>query len=582
VNVLLLATAFNGLTQRVWLDLRRQGHDVSVELALSPAAMREAAVLVDPDVILCPFLKDRVPAAVWQHWPTIIVHPGPEGDRGPSSLDWAIAEGRREWGVTALSAREEMDSGDVWSTRTFPMPPGIPRKSALYSGPVADAAVEVVRETLERIADLGFRPWAQDRERRALPGRTRPLMRQRDRAFEWEADAEQVLRTVRAADGSPGVLTRIADRPVRAFDAHLGAPDGAGVPGTIAARRHGAVLIRTGSGGGVWIGHLRPERPGGGPGLKLPAAAVLGERALTGVPYDLADDGRPTYPEISYRRDGHVGTLTLDLYNGAMSAGQGARAAAALRHATAQDTRVLVLRGGDVFGNGISLTAAEAAADPAAESWRAIRAINEVCRLLITCTSQLVVAAVGADAGAGGAMLALGADQVLMRAGRVLNPHYLSMGLHGSEYWTYTLPRRVGAAEAERLTRECLPIGAPEAVSLGFADRELPAGGFDAEVAELAASLAGRHDLPQLLAAKRLQLEADERRRPLEAYLAEELGEMSRDFFDDRLGYAAARSAFVAKRKPAGTPLRLAPHRRAAPPVQRHHSLSGGLALLSP
>lgn len=580
MNVLLLATAFNGLTQRVWLDLRRQGHDVSVELALSPATMREAAVLVDPDVIICPFLKDRVPAAVWQHWPTIIVHPGPEGDRGPSSLDWAIAEGHPEWGVTALSAVEEMDSGDVWSTRTFALPPGIPRKSALYAGPVAEAAVAVVRETLDRIADLSFRPWSQDPERRGLAGRTRPLMRQRDRAFDWDADAEQVLRAVRAADGSPGVLTRIGDRAVRAYDAHLGAPDRPGEPGTIAARRHGAVLVRTGDGNGVWLGHLRPEHPDG-PGhpegraaIKLPAALVLGERALAGVPYDLADDGRPTYPEISYRRDGRVGTLTLDLYNGAMSATQGARVAAALRHAAAQDTRVLVLRGGEVFSNGINLNVIEAAADPAAESWRSIRAIDEVCRLIITCTSQLVVAAVGADAGAGGAMLGLGADQLLIRSGCVLNPHYLTMGLHGSEYWTYTLPRRVGPAEAERLTRDCLPIGAPEAVSLGFADGELAGADFDGQVAELAASLAGRYDLPQLLAAKRLQLEADERRRPLDAYLAEELGEMSRDFFDDRLGYAAARTAFVGKHKPAGTPARLAPH-RGGMPLPRYAAAEG-------
>jgi putative two-component system hydrogenase maturation factor HypX/HoxX len=567
VNVLLLASAFNGLTQKVWLDLRRSGHDVSVELALSPAAMREAAVLVDPDVIICPFLRERVPAAVWQHWPTIIVHPGPEGDRGPSSLDWAIAEGAQEWGVTALSAVEELDSGDVWATRTVRIPAGIPRKNALYNGPIADAAVEVVRETVARIADLGFRPWAQDRDRRALPGRTRPLMRQSDREFGWEDDAERVLRAVRAADGSPGVRTELCGRTVRAFDAHLGMPSTLGAPGTIAARRHGAVLVRTGDGGGVWLGHLRPEHGEFGAPVKLPAASVLGERVLAGVPFELADDGRPTYPEIAYRRAGTVGTLTVDLYNGAMSATQGARVAAALRHAIAQDTRVLVLRGGDVFGNGIALTVVEAAVDQAAESWRSIIAINEVARLIVTCTSQLVVAAVSGDAGAGGAMLVLGADQVLVRGGVALNPHYLTMGLHGSEYWTYTLPRRVGSAEADRLTRECLPIGAPEAVSLGFADRALSfeRAAFDGEVAELAASLAGRDDLPQLLAAKRLQLEADAQRRPLEAYLAEELGEMSRDFFDDRLGYAAARTAFVTKKRPPETPTRIATHRRAVP-----------------
>lgn len=567
MNVLLLASAFNGLTQRVWLDLRRAGHDVSVELALSPAAMREAAVLVDPDVILCPFLRERVPAAVWQHWPTIVLHPGPEGDRGPSSLDWAIAEGAASWGVTALSATEEMDSGEVWSTRAFRMPAGVPRKSALYSGPVAAAAVEVVREAVARIADLGFRPWPQDRERRGLAGRTRPLMRQADRAFDWSDDAGPVLRAVRAADGSPGVRTTLCGLAVRAYDAHPGVPARPGPPGTLAARRHGAVLVRTGGGGGVWIGHLRPEQVDRGPAIKLPAAAVLGERLLAGVPFELADDGRPTYEEVSYRRTGRVGTLTVDLYNGAMSATQGARVAAALRHAAAQDTRVLVLRGGDVFANGIDLTVIEAAADPAAESWRSIRAIDEVCRLIVSCTSQLVVAAVTGDAGAGGAMLPLGADQVLLRGGCVLNPHYLTMGLHGSEYWTYTLPRRVGPVEADRLTLQCLPIGGPEAVAMGFADRELSGdrAEFDGEVAELAASLAGRDDYGQLRAAKLLQLEADGRRRPLEAYLAEELGEMSRDFFDDRLGYAAARSAFVAKRRPARTPVRLAPHRRTVP-----------------
>jgi putative two-component system hydrogenase maturation factor HypX/HoxX len=600
VKILLLASVFNGLTQRVWLDLRRSGHDVTVELALSPAAMREAAVLVDPDVIICPFLRERVPAAVWQHWPTVVVHPGPEGDRGPSALDWAIAEGRSEWGVTALSAVEEIDAGEVWSTRTFRMPAGIVRKSALYHGPLADAAVEVVRETVARVADVEFRPWPQDRvrdhrepraqDRRELPGldrrelraqvrpelqaQVRPelqgrgrLMRQADRAFCWEDDAERVLRAVRAADGSPGVRTQLCGLTVRAFDAHLGVPSTPGAPGTVAARRHGAVLVRTGDGNGVWLGHLRAEHWDLGTPIKLPAASVLGEPALAGVPFELADDGRPTYPEIFYRRAGAVGTLTVDLYNGAMSATQGARVAAALRHAIAQDTQVLVLRGGGVFGNGISLTVIEAAADPAAESWRSIMAINEVCRLIITCTSQLMVAAVSGDASAGGAMLALGADQVLLRGGAVLNPHYLTMGLHGSEYWTYTLPKRVGPAEAERLTRECLPIGGPEAVSLGFADRSLAAdvAEFDGEVAELAASLAGRDDLPQLLAAKRLQLEADIRRRPLEAYLAEELGEMSRDFFDDRLGYAAARAAFVTKRRPPETPARIASHRRTVP-----------------
>ena len=97
-----------------------------------------------------------------------------------------------------------------------------------------------------------------------------------------------------------------------------------------------------------------------------------------------------------------------------------------------------------------------------------------MCREIITCTRQLVVAAVAGNAGAGGVMLALGADRVLLRDGVVLNPHYRTMGLYGSEYWTYVLPRRVGRPQRRSADRRCLPIGAAEAVRIGLADEVLP------------------------------------------------------------------------------------------------------------
>src|SRR5690606_41443225 len=52
--------------------------------------------------------------------------------RGPSSLDHAILERRPRWGVTALSAVEEMDAGPIWATAGFDLPPAI-TKSALYN-----------------------------------------------------------------------------------------------------------------------------------------------------------------------------------------------------------------------------------------------------------------------------------------------------------------------------------------------------------------------------------------------------------------------------------------------------------------
>ena len=151
--------------------------------------------------------------------------------------------------------------------------------------------------------------------------------------------------------------------------------------------------------------------------------------------------------------------LSFDFYNGAMSTGQCRRLTLALHHAVAQDTKVLLLCGGDVFSNGIHLNVIHSAASPAMEAWRNINAIDDVCREIINCTGQLVVTSMRGNAGAGGVMMALGADQVIARAGVVLNPHYETMGLYGSEYWTYVLPRRVGPIAAIDLTRQCLPIG---------------------------------------------------------------------------------------------------------------------------
>jgi putative two-component system hydrogenase maturation factor HypX/HoxX len=563
MRILLLCSGFNGLTQRAWIELRAAGHDVSIELAVSREAMIEAAELFDPELIICPFLRERVPTEVWARYRTVIVHPGPKGDRGPSSLDWAITDGEPRWGVTALQAVEEMDAGPIWGTRSFTLPAAPPRKSAVYNGPVADAAIELVAELVGNAADPAFRPEPLDYQRADVVGRLRPMMPQADRQFSWSDPTATIVRRIAAADGSPGVRVTLAGAELAVFDAHPG-PHLDGEPGSILLRHHDAVLVRTGD-GTVWVGQARADG-----GIKLPAATVLGERgagvpeALPTVTESSAVVGRR---EISYRRHGAVGVLRFDFYNGAMSTAQCRRLAAALRHAAKQPTRVLVVSGGAVFSNGIHLNVIDAAPSPALEAWRNINAIDDVCRELITCTRQLVVASLGGNAGAGGVMLALGADRLVARDGVVLNPHYRTMGLFGSEYWTYSLPRRVGEDEAERLTERCLPIGAREAAGIGLVDEIVPGSGddFDAAVLDLATGLADRSDYAQLLELKRVARAADERRKPLEAYRVEELAEMSRDIFDDRHGFADLRRAFVTKRKATSTPARLALHRPATP-----------------
>jgi len=569
MRILLVASAYNSMTQRVHAELADRGHEVSVELALSDEVMGDGVRRYDPDLVIAPMLTTAIPADIWSARPCFIVHPGPRGDRGPSSLDWAITERAERWGVTVLQANAEMDAGDIWASVEFTMPAC--SKSSAYRTEVADAAVAAVLAAVARFAGGRCRPEPLDYGRPDVTGRLRPPCRQADRRIDWPAEpTEVVLAKLRAADSSPGVLDEIGGTE---YYLAGGYPEDElrGRPGTIVARRDGAICRAT-SDGAVWIPQLRRRPAPGGPGtFKMPATLALRDSpggSLDGVPEVLAPltlpPGRRTYRQISYHESGAVGYLEFAFPGGAMSTGQCRRLLAAYRHAQTRPVKVIVLGGPrDFFANGIHLNVIQAADDPAAESWRNINAIDDLVQAILTNTGQLTVAALAGNAAAGGVMLAAAADQVWCRAGAVLNPHYQLMGLHGSEYWTYTLPRRVGAAEAARLAQACLPVTPASALRSGLVDRVIAddAAGFRAQVAALAQQLARGAGYPALLAAKARQLALAEKQRPLAAYRAAELAIMSRNFTDPREPYARLRRAFVYKEKPTHTPLHLARHR---------------------
>ena len=190
------------------------------------------------------------------------------------------------------------------------------------------------------------------------------------------------------------------------------------------------------------------------------------------------------------------------------------RLRAALARAKARPTRVIVLLGGpDFWSNGIHLNLIEAAAQPADESWRNIEAMNDLVREIVLTPDQLTIAALQGNAGAGGVFLALAADEVVARDGVILNPHYKSMGnLYGSEYWTYLLPRRVGAERAGAITRNRLPVGVAEALQARLIDDHFGAtpAAFVAEVGRRAQALAADPRIPR---AARGQAGASRRRR---------------------------------------------------------------------
>ena len=535
-----------------------------------------------PDMVIAPMLKSAIPSKVSSRCLCLIVHPGIKGDRGPSSLDWAIANSERTWGVSILEAAPEFDAGPIWASHEFRLEAVPPAKSSLYRGPVTEAAVRGVLEAVSRI-ELGefksgaWRPEALSDALSYARGRLRPAMKQLDRAIDWRQDcAAAIIRKVRAADSAPGVLTTLLGTSCFLYGAH--AEDCIkGPAGQILAKRNGAICIGT-IDGAVWISHLKAK---GDPkvnseacqsaqagiacdfcdvefcavaGVKLPATQVLGP-LLRGVPeaplpVDAPTDHQ-TFREIVYREEGQVGYLSFDFYNGAMSTDQCRRLRDAFLHARSRPTKVIVLLGGkDFWSNGIHLNTIEASADAAEESWRNINAIDDVVYEIINTFSHLVIAGLRGNAGAGGAILALAADRVYAKSGVVLNPHYRSMGeLYGSEYWTYLLPRRVGQAKALELMQSCMPIGAKTACTIGFLDDAFGCDGeiFEAELRDRATRLAQDPSLRVMLQKKHVMRLDDEESKPLARYRAEELERMKANFFGPDRAYHEARRRFVFK-----------------------------------
>jgi putative two-component system hydrogenase maturation factor HypX/HoxX len=579
MRILLISTAFSGLTQRFYTELDDAGYIVSVELHLGDTVqLIEGVALFKPDLIICPFLTRKIPPEIYENHTCLIVHPGIKGDRGASSLDWAIQTGEQEWGVSLLEAREEMDAGDIWVNKTFKV--RTTTKSSLFYREVTQAAVDCLWEALTYFHAPDFRPQALDYSRPDFKGKLQPTMKQVDRAIDWKKHkTDDILKRINAADGSPGVLDEIHGTSCYLYNAHK-ETQLTGKAGDIIATANYAICRATVD-GAVWIGHLK-LKPDTGKTIKLPATFVLKDLPVAtnsalknllsrsikhiDINYHQAGQQLPCQ-EVWYELEDKIAYLYFPFHNGGMSTEQCRLLLSVYQHICTLPVDVIVLMGGDDnWSNGVHLNHIEAAANPADESWANINAIDDIIYQIITTLDKLTISAVAGNAGAGGAILAIASDQVFVREGVIFNPHYKNMGeLYGSEYWTYLLPKRVGQETATRLTEQRLPISAKKAWRLGMIDKVLDKQHkiFHAQIKHLANGYVNDSDgLKELLSKKASTRCFDEANKPLAAYRQFELTHMYANFYGNDAYHAARRNFVYKTSSEQNTPENIAIHRQ--------------------
>jgi len=538
MRTLLLVTTFNSQTQAVYTRLQDRGNEVSVCFAISEVQMLEEIEAFEPELILCPFLKAYLPASIYENYPIYIFHPGPKGDRGPNALEYALQSHTKEWGIVVLRANSEYDGGDIYAEQEFNVRNTY--KASLYRQEIVQASLDALDVLFENIE-----------KDKSVPQVLNPIheqFTQTKRAIDWESDTTQtIIDKIYLSDSLPGVLDEILGVPCYLYGVHK-EEKFKGKPKEILAKRDGAICLGTVD-GAVWITHLKEVS-----GFKLPATYVLKEK-LQGIKEErlplIFDKSYDTFYEVSMEKRDNVAYLCFNFHNGAMSTAQCIRLKYAVEYLKTE-CEVLILMGGeDFFSNGIHLNILEDSAKQGEDGWANINAMNDLVSAILYADEVVTIASFARNAGAGGVFMGLACDYVVGKEGVVLNPHYKTLGLSGSEYHTYTLPKRVGTDMAQTLLDDCLPLSVTKAKSLGMVDEVFA---HEDYYEALHAFAKGKYD-DDYLWDKQDFLEAN--RAKIEALKEKELEVMHPEFWDEESDFHTLRQEFVYKSCPRQTPLRL-------------------------
>ena len=215
MKILLIISSFNSLSQSVYCKLQELEHKVFIKFAISKELMIEAVQEINPDIIFCPFLKQFIPNEIFENYPTFVLHPGIIGDRGHNSLDNAINDEVKQWGVVILKANEILDGGDIYAQSNFIMREES-SKASIYRNEVTQATLKAMEQFLQNYQNEDFIPTKQ------ILNPIHKNLSQENRKINWQKDnTKQILKKINMSDSTPGVKDEILGVECYLFSAFI-------------------------------------------------------------------------------------------------------------------------------------------------------------------------------------------------------------------------------------------------------------------------------------------------------------------------------------------------------------------------
>lgn len=173
--------------------------------------------------------------------------------RGAAPIQWAVANGEQETGVSTMQIDEGLDTGPVFLSQKSSIDPdeSVQELSQRLSG----IGSELVIRTIEGIENGTLKPTPQDGSKASLA----PIIEKKDGFIDWTDPARRIHDRVRAFTPWPGATTRFRETVCKILKTRVGGRDQTGSqPGVIFAS--GKLLaVASGDSGFVEILELQPE-----------------------------------------------------------------------------------------------------------------------------------------------------------------------------------------------------------------------------------------------------------------------------------------------------------------------------------
>jgi methionyl-tRNA formyltransferase len=196
--------------------------------------------------------------------------------RGPSSINWPIARGDTETGLTIFRPTDGLDEGPVILQKKCLIGPD-DTLGTVYFNSLFPQGVAAVMEAADLVVAGKHKEVVQDESQASYEG----WFRAAESQINWGNHVDQVYNLIRACNPAPGAWTQLDDNMVWLFDCRKHPirtfGEVRGKPGEVSRITDTSIFINA-QGGMIEVLKLKPEG-----GKKMSAADFAQERGLTAV-----------------------------------------------------------------------------------------------------------------------------------------------------------------------------------------------------------------------------------------------------------------------------------------------------------